>query len=64
MGHNRYSKTVTQDSSQPAAQAMLHAIGLTEEDFQKLGIQQLITPQRRNGLSSLIGTIISKIQRL
>ncbi len=35
MGHNRYSKTVTQDSSQPAAQAMLHAIGLTEEDFQK-----------------------------
>jgi len=35
MGHNRYSKTVTQDPSQPAAQAMLHAIGLTDEDFQK-----------------------------
>ena len=35
MGHNRYSKTVTQDSSQPAAQAMLHAIGLTDDDFQK-----------------------------
>ena len=35
MGHNRYSKTVTQDPSQPAAQAMLYAIGLTEEDFDK-----------------------------
>lgn len=32
---NKYSKTVTQDPSQPAAQAMLHAIGLTEEDFAK-----------------------------
>ncbi len=35
MTHNRYSKTVTQDSSQPAAQAMLHAIGLSDDDFQK-----------------------------
>ena len=35
MGHNRYSKTVTQDPSQPAAQAMLHAIGLTDADFEK-----------------------------
>ena len=35
MGHNRYSKTVTQDPSQPAAQAMLHAIGLTDTDFEK-----------------------------
>jgi len=32
---NKYSKQVTQDDTQPAAQAMLHAIGLTEEDFQK-----------------------------
>jgi dihydroxy-acid dehydratase len=30
---NTYSKTVTQDPTQPAAQAMLHAIGLTTEDF-------------------------------
>ena len=35
MAHNRYSKTVTQDPSQPAAQAMLHAIGLTDKDFEK-----------------------------
>ena len=32
---NKYSKTVTQDPTQPAAQAMLHAIGLTKEDFEK-----------------------------
>jgi len=32
---NKFSKRVTQDDSQPAAQAMLHAIGLTEEDFSK-----------------------------
>lgn len=32
---NKYSKQVTQDDSQPAAQAMLHAIGLDEGDLQK-----------------------------
>ncbi|WP_299361480.1 dihydroxy-acid dehydratase [Winogradskyella sp.] len=32
---NKYSKTVTQDPTQPAARAMLHAIGLTKEDFSK-----------------------------
>jgi len=32
---NKYSQRVTQDDSQPAAQAMLHAIGLIEEDFSK-----------------------------
>jgi len=35
MEMNKYSKQVTQDDTQPAAQAMLHAIGLTEEDFKK-----------------------------
>ena len=32
---NKYSKTVTQDESQPAAQAMLYGIGLSDEDMQK-----------------------------
>ena len=32
---NKYSRAVTQDPTQPAAQAMLHAIGLTKEDFEK-----------------------------
>lgn len=30
---NKFSQAVTQDDTQPAAQAMLHAIGLTDEDF-------------------------------
>jgi dihydroxy-acid dehydratase len=30
---NKYSKTITQDETQPAAQAMLYGIGLTEEDL-------------------------------
>ena len=34
------------------------------EDFQSLGIQQLLTPQRRNGLGSLIETIKNKVARL
>ncbi len=29
---NKYSKHVTQDPTQPAAQAMLHAIGLSTEE--------------------------------
>ena len=32
---NKFSRQVTQDPTQPAAQAMLHAIGMTDEDFQK-----------------------------
>ena len=32
---NKYSKEVTSDDTRPAAQAMLHAIGLTSEDLKK-----------------------------
>jgi dihydroxy-acid dehydratase len=32
---NKYSKTITQDVTQPGAQAMLYAIGFKEADFQK-----------------------------
>ena len=32
---NKYSRVVTQDDTQPAAQAMLHAVGLSDEDFNK-----------------------------
>nr|WP_086047717.1 dihydroxy-acid dehydratase [Christiangramia flava] len=35
MMSNKFSKVITQSDSQPASQAMLHAIGLTKEDFQK-----------------------------
>lgn len=32
---NKYSKNVTQDPTQPAAQAMLYAVGFKDEDFEK-----------------------------
>jgi dihydroxy-acid dehydratase len=32
---NKYSKTLTQDETQPAAQAMLYGIGLTDDDLNK-----------------------------
>lgn len=32
---NKYSKVITQDQTQPAAQAMLYGIGLTDEDLAK-----------------------------
>jgi dihydroxy-acid dehydratase len=32
---NKYSKTLTQDETQPAAQAMLYGIGLTDKDLAK-----------------------------
>ncbi len=35
MINKKYSKCVTQDDSQPAAKAMLHAVGLTKDDFNK-----------------------------
>ncbi|RBN51436.1 dihydroxy-acid dehydratase [Flavobacterium psychrolimnae] len=35
---NKYSKIITQDETQPASQAMLYGIGLTEEDLKKAQI--------------------------
>ena len=35
MDLNKYSKTITLDATQPAAQAMFYGIGLTDEDLQK-----------------------------
>ena len=35
---NKYSKVLTQDKTQPAAQAMLYGIGLTDDDLQKAQI--------------------------
>jgi dihydroxy-acid dehydratase len=32
---NKYSKTITQDETQPASQAMLYGIGLTDDDLKK-----------------------------
>jgi dihydroxy-acid dehydratase len=36
---NKYSRTLTQDETQPAAQAMLYGIGLTEDDLKKAQVE-------------------------
>ncbi len=40
------------------------AKALTKEDFEELGIKELLSAQRRNGLGSLIDTISSRVQLL
>ena len=36
----------------------------TEQDLQKLGFVQLVTPQRRNGLYNLVGVLQKRIELL
>ena len=43
---------------------MREAKNIKKSDFEALGIQEVLTAQRRNGLSSLIATIINKIDAL
>ena len=63
---NRFSKTITQDESQPASQAMLYAVGLEEEDMAKAQVGIVSTGyegnpcnMHLNGLASMvIGVLI------
>lgn len=64
---NKYSKQVTQDPTQPAAQAMLHAIGLTRNDFKKAQVGIASTGydgnpcnMHLNGLASLIKQAVNQ----
>ena len=45
---NKHSKTVTLDESQPASQAMLYAVGLTEEDMKKAQVGIVATGYEGN----------------
>jgi len=40
------------------------AKNFTEQDLQKLGFVQLVTPQRRNGLYNLVGVLQKRIELL
>jgi len=58
---NKYSKTLTQDPTQPATQAMFYGIGFTEEDFAKpqIGIASMgydgnTCNMHLNGLSEIV----------
>jgi dihydroxy-acid dehydratase len=58
---NRYSKVLTADPTQPAAQAMLYGIGLTESDMKKaqvgivsMGYEGNTCNMHLNGLATLV----------
>ena len=60
---NRFSKRVTQDDSQPAAQAMLHAIGLTEEDFTKAFVGIASTGYEGNPCNMHLNDLAQKVKQ-
>ncbi len=57
---NRHSKTVTQDPSQPAAQAMLHAVGLTREDLARAQVGIVSTGYEGNPCNMHLNGLASK----
>ncbi len=66
MSLNKYSRTITQDETQPAAQAMLYGIGLTEEDLKKAQVGIVSTGYEGNTcnmhLNELARNIKSSVQ--
>ena len=59
---NKYSQRVTQDPTQPAAQAMLHAIGLTDNDFQKPFVGIASTGYEGNPCNMHLNDLAQKIK--
>ena len=59
---NRYSKRLTQDESQPAAQAMLYGIGLTEEDMNKAQVGIVSTGWEGNTCNMHLNDIAARIR--
>ena len=60
---NKFSKRVTQDDSQPAAQAMLHAIGLTEADFSKAFVGIASTGYEGNPCNMHLNDLAQRVKR-
>ncbi|OBX23050.1 MULTISPECIES: dihydroxy-acid dehydratase [Bizionia] len=59
---NTYSKTITQDASQPAAQAMLYGIGLTEEDMQKAQVGIVSTGYEGNTCNMHLNDLAKEVK--
>ncbi|MEL6635975.1 MAG: dihydroxy-acid dehydratase [Bacteroidota bacterium] len=60
---NRYSKTITQDDTQPAAQAMLHALGLSSADLDKAQIGIVSTGWEGNPCNMHLNDLAKVIKR-
>ncbi len=59
---NKYSKEVTQNESQPAAQAMLHAIGLDDNDLKKPQVGIVSTGWEGNPCNMHLNGLASRIK--
>ncbi len=60
---NKYSKRITQDPTQPAAQAMLHATGLTREDLQKAQVGIVSTGWDGNPCNMHLNDLSTEIKK-
>ncbi len=60
---NKYSKTVTQNPSQPASQAMLYATGFTDEDMKKAQIAIGSTGYDGNPCNMHLNDIAAEIKK-
>ncbi len=60
---NKYSKTITLDESQPASQAMLYAIGLTEKDMQKAQVGIVSTGWEGNPCNMHLNELAKQVKK-
>ena len=60
---NKYSKTITQDETQHAAQAMLYGIGLTDEDLNKAQVGIVSTGYEGNTCNMHLNDLAKNIKK-
>lgn len=61
-GLNKYSKRITLDETQPAAQAMLYGIGLTPEDMHKAQVGIVSTGWEGNTCNMHLNSLAEKVK--
>jgi dihydroxy-acid dehydratase len=61
--NNRYSRRLTQDETQPAAQAMLYGIGLTDEDMQKAQVGIVSTGYEGNTCNMHLNGLAHQVKK-
>jgi len=59
---NKYSKTITQDSTLPASQAMLYGVGLTEDDLKKAQVGVVSTGFDGNTCNMHLNDLAKKVK--
>jgi len=60
---NKYSRRITQDATQPAAQAMLYGIGLTDADFDKAQVGIVSTGWEGNTCNMHLNGLAADIKK-